>query len=139
MMHTSRLTSTAATIAVAAALLAPSAASAQGASPMPLAKAIVSDQVAQTTLFKYQLNSTLARQIVNACIEFGRTQKDGPRGYAIFVLAPNGDILRLPFLIMQHRGSMISVSSPLVAVIPRIMKCVSNWRLLQSTMPMRLP
>jgi hypothetical protein len=85
MMHTSRLTSTVAAIAVAAALLAPSAASAQGATQMPLAKAIVSDQVAQTTLFKYQLSSTLARQIVNACIEFGRTQKDGPRGYAIFV------------------------------------------------------
>lgn len=93
MTHTSRLTSTVAAIAAAAALLAPSAARAQGASPMPLAKAIVSDQVAQTTLLKYQLSSTLARQIVNACIEFGRTQKDGPRGYAIFVLAPNGDIL----------------------------------------------
>jgi uncharacterized protein GlcG (DUF336 family) len=77
----------------AAALLAPSAASAQGATPMPLARAIVSDQVAQTTLFKYQLNSTLARQMVNACIEFGRTQQGGPRGYAIFVLAPNGDII----------------------------------------------
>jgi uncharacterized protein GlcG (DUF336 family) len=93
MMHTSRLTSTVAAIAIAAALLAPSAASAQGATQMPLAKAIVSDQVAQTTLFKYQLSSTLARQIVNACIEFGRTQKDGPRGYAIFVLSPDGNIL----------------------------------------------
>jgi len=93
MMHISRLTGTVAAMAAAAALLTPSAASAQGATPMPLAKAIVSDQVARTTLFKYQLNSAMARQIVTSCIEFGRTQKDGPRGYAIFVLAPNGDII----------------------------------------------
>ena len=90
MMHISRLTGTVAAMAAAASLLAPSAARAQGATQMPLAKAIVSDQVAQNTLSRYQLNSTLARQIVNACIEFGRTQKDGPRGYAIFVLSPDG-------------------------------------------------
>jgi len=68
-------------------------ASAQGATQMPLAKAVVSDQAARITLFKYQLSSTLARQLVNACIEFGRTQEGGPRGYAIFVLSPTGDII----------------------------------------------
>ena len=78
---------------VAVAMLAPSNASAQGARALPLAEAVVSDQAAQRTLFKYQLSSTLARQMVNECIEFGRTQQGGPRGYAIFVLAPNGDII----------------------------------------------
>jgi uncharacterized protein GlcG (DUF336 family) len=93
MMQKSRFIGSAATLVITAAMLAPSTVSAQGATPMPLARAVVSDQVAQTTLFKYQLSSTLARQIVNACIEFGRTQQGGPRGYAIFVLAPNGDII----------------------------------------------
>jgi uncharacterized protein GlcG (DUF336 family) len=80
-------------LALASAVLMPSSARAQGATPMPLAKAVVSDDVAKTTLFKYQLSSTLARNIVNSCIQFGRTQSDGARGYAIFVLAPNGDII----------------------------------------------
>lgn len=93
MMQISRFIGTVAALALTAVALTPAVASAQGATPMPLARAVVSDQAAQTTLFKYQLNSTLARQIVNACIDFGRTQKDGPRGYAIFVLAPNGDII----------------------------------------------
>ena len=73
--------------------LAPSAALAQGSTPMPLSRATVSDEVAKRTLFKHQLNSTLARDIVNACVEFARNQQGGPGNYAIFVLAPNGDII----------------------------------------------
>jgi uncharacterized protein GlcG (DUF336 family) len=61
--------------------------------PVPLAKAVVSDQVAARTLFKYQLNSQLAREIVNACVDFARAQTPNPGNYAIFVLAPNGDII----------------------------------------------
>ncbi|OFW01169.1 MAG: hypothetical protein A3I61_07980 [Acidobacteria bacterium RIFCSPLOWO2_02_FULL_68_18] len=76
-----------------AALLAPSPAAAQGATPMPLAVAVVSNEVAARTLFKYQINSTVARQIVDACVEFARNQQGGPGNYAIFVLAPNGDIV----------------------------------------------
>jgi uncharacterized protein GlcG (DUF336 family) len=60
---------------------------------MPLAKAIVSDQVAKTTLMKMQINSTVARQLVDACLEFARTQQGGPGTYAIFVLAPTGDLI----------------------------------------------
>jgi uncharacterized protein GlcG (DUF336 family) len=75
------------------ALFLASDASAQGTTPMPLAKATVSDAVAQRTLMKYQLSSTLAREIVNACIEFARAQKPNAGNYAIFVLAPNGDII----------------------------------------------
>jgi uncharacterized protein GlcG (DUF336 family) len=83
---------------VGAALLAtfafaPAEALAQGTTPMPLSKAVVSDDVAKRTLFKYQLSSSLAREIVNACVEFARAQQDGPGNYAIFVLAPNGDII----------------------------------------------
>ena len=73
--------------------LAPSPARAQGTTPMPLSRATVSDEVAKRTLFKHQLSSTLARDIVNACVEFARNQQGGPGNYAIFVLAPNGDII----------------------------------------------
>ncbi len=60
---------------------------------VPFAKATVADDVARRTLVKAQLNSTMARQIVNACIDFARAQTPTPGNYAIFVLAPNGDII----------------------------------------------
>ena len=78
---------------VLAACVAPSPAAAQGSAPMPLAKAVVSNEVAARTLFKYQVSSAVARQIVDACVEFARNQQGGPGNYAIFVLAPNGDIV----------------------------------------------
>ena len=80
-------------VMIAVAWLAPSPAAAQGSAPMPLAKAVVSNEVAARTLFKYQVSSTVARQIVDACVEFARNQQGGPGNYAIFVLAPNGDIV----------------------------------------------
>jgi len=78
---------------VGAFLAAPSSANAQGATPMPLEKAVVSNEVAARTLFKYQLSSNLAQQLVQACIDFARKQTPMPGNYAIFVLAPNGDII----------------------------------------------
>jgi uncharacterized protein GlcG (DUF336 family) len=75
--------------ALVATLALPSIAGAQ----VPLAKAVVSDAVAQRTLVKYQINSTLARELVNACVDFARNQQGGPGNYAIFVLAPSGDII----------------------------------------------
>jgi uncharacterized protein GlcG (DUF336 family) len=81
----------AAAAVLAAVVLVPFIAGAQ--TPVPLAKAVVSDQVAQRTLFKYQLNSMMAREIVNACVDFARAQTPAPGNYAIFVLAPNGDII----------------------------------------------
>jgi uncharacterized protein GlcG (DUF336 family) len=71
----------------------PLPADAQGASQMPLAKAVVSNEVASRTLFKYQISAQIARQLVDACVDFARTQPNGPGNYAIFVLAPNGDIV----------------------------------------------
>ena len=62
-------------------------------SPLPLDKATVSDEVAQRTLMKTQINATVARQLVDACLEFAQAQPNGPGTYAIFVLAPTGDIV----------------------------------------------
>ena len=78
---------------MAVAWLTPSPAAAQGSTMMPLAKAVVSNDVAARTLFKYQISANIARQVVDACVEFARNQQGGPGNYAIFVLAPNGDIV----------------------------------------------
>ena len=75
---------------LACVLLASSVASAQN---MSLAQATVSDQAARTTLLKDQVNSTVARQLVDACLDFARNQPNGPGTYAIFVLSPTGDII----------------------------------------------
>src|SRR5215831_20235216 len=66
---------------------------AQGATPAPLAKVTVSNDVAKRTLMKMQINAETARAIVDACVEFGRTQQGGPGTYAIYVLGPTGDIV----------------------------------------------
>src|SRR5215467_111316 len=66
---------------------------AQGTTPAPLSKVTVSTDVAKRTLVKMQINADTARAIVDACVEFGRTQQGGPGTYAIYVLAPNGDIV----------------------------------------------
>jgi uncharacterized protein GlcG (DUF336 family) len=81
------------TIGFLAAMLAPAAVLAQGAAAVPLDKATVSKEVAQRTLMKTQISATVARQIVDACVDFARNQPGGPGTYAIFVLAPNGDIV----------------------------------------------
>ena len=77
---------------VAITLVAASA-FAQGATPAPLSKVTVSNDVAKRTLMKMQINADTARAIVDACVEFGRNQQGGPGTYAIYVLAPNGDIV----------------------------------------------
>src|SRR5512132_537806 len=61
--------------------------------PMPLARAVVSDEVAGRTLMTMQINATVARQLVDACLDFAKTQPNGPGTYAIFVLTPTGDIV----------------------------------------------
>src|SRR5262252_125835 len=66
---------------------------AQGATPAPLSKVTVSNDVAKRTLMKMQINAETARAIVDACVEFGRTQQGGPGTYAIYVLGPTGDIV----------------------------------------------
>jgi len=66
---------------------------AQGATPASLARVTVSNEVAKRTLMKMQINADTARAIVDACLEYGRNQQGGPSTYAIYVLAPNGDIV----------------------------------------------
>jgi uncharacterized protein GlcG (DUF336 family) len=61
--------------------------------PMTLDKATVSAETAKRTLVKAQVSATVARQLVDACLDFARTQPNGPGTYAIYVLAPNGDIV----------------------------------------------
>jgi len=66
---------------------------AQGAAPLPFDKATVSAEVAKRTLVKSQVSAQVARQLVDACLEFARNQQGAPGTYAIYVLAPNGDIV----------------------------------------------
>jgi uncharacterized protein GlcG (DUF336 family) len=79
-------------IAAGCALVAADA-RAQGAAPMPIDRATVSPDVAKRTLMKSQVSAAVARQLVDACVEFARNQQGGPGTYAIYVLAPNGDIV----------------------------------------------
>jgi uncharacterized protein GlcG (DUF336 family) len=67
--------------------------SAQGGTPLTFDKATVSPETAKRTLVKAQVSAAVARQLVDACLEFARNQQGGPGTYAIFVLAPNGDII----------------------------------------------
>jgi uncharacterized protein GlcG (DUF336 family) len=78
-------------VMAAAALAMASTAYAQ--TPMPLSRAVVSDEVAGRTLMKMQINATVARQLVDACLDFAKSQPNGPGTYAIFVLTPTGDIV----------------------------------------------
>src|SRR5437762_5891323 len=78
-------------LVVTAALAMATTAHAQ--TPMPLARAVVSDEVAGRTLMKMQINATVARQLVDACLDFAKAQPNGPGTYAIFVLTPTGDII----------------------------------------------
>ena len=56
-----------------------------------LAQAALQGDAAKRAMTKAQLNMATARAIVDACLDFAR-QTNG--SYAIFVLAPNGDILQ---------------------------------------------
>jgi uncharacterized protein GlcG (DUF336 family) len=93
MVSNARLIGSGTLVCMAALVFSPATVRAQGATPMPLEKATVSTEIAQRTLMKYQINATVARQIVDACVDFARNQQGGPGNYAIFVLAPNGDIV----------------------------------------------
>jgi len=67
-----------------------SLAHAQGTTPAPLSRVIVSDDVAKRTLMKTQINSATARALVDACVEFANATNSS---YSIVVLAPTGDVV----------------------------------------------
>jgi glc operon protein GlcG len=62
-----------------------------GAQNATLAQVTLQGDAAKRAMTKTQLNMATARAIVDACLEFARTTNGS---YAIFVLAPNGDILQ---------------------------------------------
>lgn len=65
---------------------------AQGATPAPLNKVTVSDDVAKRTLMKAVINADTARAIVDACVEWQKAQP-GNGSIAVFVLSPTGQIV----------------------------------------------
>jgi len=71
-------------------LIGEAGARAQGTTPVPLSKVVVSDDVAKRTLMKMQINAATARALVDACVEFANTTN---ASYSIFVLAPTGDVV----------------------------------------------
>src|SRR6266478_3763400 len=65
-------------------------ASAQGSAPAPLAKVTLSGDAAKRTMTKTQINAETARAIVDACVDYSKTNN---QTVAVFVLAPNGDVV----------------------------------------------
>lgn len=65
---------------------------AQGATPAPFSKVTVSDDVAKRTLMKAVINADTARSIVDACVDWQKSQP-GNVSIAIFVLSPTGQII----------------------------------------------
>jgi len=63
---------------------------AQGTTPVPLSKVVVSDDAAARTLMKTQINAATARALVDACVEFANSANSS---YSIVVLAPSGDLV----------------------------------------------
>ena len=81
-------------LAAAAAMLsfASVRAAAQDATPAPLSKVTVSDDVAKRTLMKSVINADTARALVNACVEWQKAQP-GNVSVVVFVVSPTGDII----------------------------------------------
>ena len=65
---------------------------AQGATPAPLSKVTVSNDVAKRTLMKMQINADTARAIVDACVDVSKTSTPA-QSISIVVLGPTGDIV----------------------------------------------
>jgi uncharacterized protein GlcG (DUF336 family) len=78
-------------LAAAFVFVAPSAFG-QGATPAPLSKVTVSNEVAKRTLMKMQINADTAKAIADSCVEFSKTSTP-PQSISIFILSPTGDIV----------------------------------------------
>jgi uncharacterized protein GlcG (DUF336 family) len=64
--------------------------SAQGTTPVPLSKVVVSGRAAERIATKTQINADTARAIVDECVALA---KRVGASYSIFLLAPSGEIL----------------------------------------------
>jgi glc operon protein GlcG len=65
---------------------------AQGATPVPLSKVILSDAAAKRAGNKAQINEETARAIVDACVAFAKANN---ASYAIYVLGPDAEPLQI--------------------------------------------
>jgi uncharacterized protein GlcG (DUF336 family) len=63
---------------------------AQGGSPASLARVTLSGDAAKRTMTKMQINADAARAVVDGCVEYSKANN---QTVAVFVLAPNGDIV----------------------------------------------
>ena len=63
---------------------------AQGTTVAPLSKVTLSGDAAKRTMTKMQVNADTARAIVDGCVAYS---KENNQTIAVFVLAPNGDIV----------------------------------------------
>jgi uncharacterized protein GlcG (DUF336 family) len=77
-------------VLAAAFVLVTAHAWAQGATPAPLSKVTLSGDAAKQTMMKMQVNAETARAIVDGCVDYSKANN---QTVAIFVLAPNGDIV----------------------------------------------
>lgn len=94
MRKRARLFRTALIFAVGAAAFAFGGAKAwaQGATPAPLSKVTVSDDVAKRTLMKAVINADTARALVDACVQWTKSQP-GNVSVVVYVLSPTGEII----------------------------------------------
>ena len=79
-------------VVVAAFVFGNAAAWAQGSTPAPFNKVTVSQEAAKKTLMKAVINADTARAIVDACVDWTKTQP-GNVSIAIYVLSPTGQII----------------------------------------------
>lgn len=79
-------------IALAASAFGSASAWAQGDTPAQFDKVTVSDKVADRTLMKAVINADTARALVDACIDWQKSQP-GNVTVAVFVLSPTGEII----------------------------------------------
>jgi len=75
---------------VCAAAFACSTSAVVAQAPLSLGKATLPPEAAKRTLVKAQINADTARAIVDACVDYSKANN---QTVAIFVLAPNGDIV----------------------------------------------
>ena len=80
------------TLLAAAFVFVAASAFGQGATPAPISKVTVSNEVAKRTLMKMQINADTAKAIADSCVEFSKMSTP-PQSISIFILSPTVDIV----------------------------------------------
>jgi uncharacterized protein GlcG (DUF336 family) len=63
---------------------------AQGDQRLPLDKAVMTGDAAKKALTKYQISADVARELVNACVDYAKSTNTP---VSVFVLSPDGEIV----------------------------------------------